>query len=288
MRWLWYTFLALFSLGMLGLIGVVGGAVGVISYYGRDLPDYRALKDYEPPVVTRIYAGDGRLLEEYAQERRVFVPIESIPDVVKYAFISAEDKNYFSHNGIDYLAIMRAMATNVRNFGSGRRPVGASTITQQVAKNLWLSGERTIARKLQEAYLTWRLEAVHTKRRIIEIYLNLASWGPGTRGIRAASKRYFGAEPAELATVEVALLAAILPNPARFGAWIEQGKLATSRLEKVEHTLRNLRFMKKIDAAEYDRAWQLARDQGRIGRLTLVLCDDDGSAGAGVETCAPE
>ena len=208
------------------------------------------------------------------------LPLHAV-DVV----LAAEDAQFWNHHGFDWGGLERAMKFNI---GRGRLARGGSTISQQVAKNLWLSGERTIARKLQEAYLTWRLEAVHTKRRIIEIYLNLASWGPGTRGIRAASKRYFGAEPAELATVEVALLAAILPNPARFGAWIEQGKLATSRLEKVEHTLRNLRFMKKIDAAEYDRAWQLARDQGRIGRLTLVLCDDDGSAGAGVETCAPE
>src|SRR5690348_7259516 len=122
MRWLWYSFLALSSLGMLALVGVAGGGVYMISYYSRDLPDYSVLKDYNPPVVTRVYGGDGRLVAEFSQEKRVFVPIDSIPDLVKDAFISAEDRNFYHHQGVDYSAILRAILTNLKNAGSGHRP----------------------------------------------------------------------------------------------------------------------------------------------------------------------
>ncbi|MCB1556759.1 MAG: transglycosylase domain-containing protein [Alphaproteobacteria bacterium] len=114
MRWLWYSFLALFSVGMLGLAAVAGVAVYAISYYGRDLPDYTALKDYDPPVVTRVYAGNGRLMAEFAAEKRVFVPIEAIPDLIKQGFIAAEDKNFYHHQGVDYLAILRAALQNLK------------------------------------------------------------------------------------------------------------------------------------------------------------------------------
>ena len=189
------------------------------------------------------------------------------------AILAAEDARFFQHDGFDTIGFEAAMRHNLRERRLDR---GGSTISQQVAKNLWLSGERTIARKLEEAYLTWRLESLHPKRRILEIYLNLADWGPGTKGIAAASHLYFGVDPHQLSTAEVALLAAILPNPTRFGGWIRKGYIAASRLEKVEHTLRNLRFMDKIRPEDYRRLWARARDQGRIGRLTLELCDDEG------------
>ncbi len=126
MKLLRHIFLTLLSLGFIGLIAGVGGVVYIISYYGRDLPDYSQLKEYQPPIITRIYAGDGRLMAEFAQERRVFVPIEEIPDLVKNAFIAAEDKKFYEHKGVDFTAILRAVFSNLKNAGSGRRPVGAS------------------------------------------------------------------------------------------------------------------------------------------------------------------
>jgi len=142
MRWLSHLMLALISLGFLGLIAGIGVVAYVVGYYGQDLPEYEQLKDYEPDVMTRIYAADGGLLAEYATEKRVFIPIQKIPDTVKNAFLSAEDQNFYNHNGIDLKAVARAMLINVKNIGKNRRLVGASTITQQVAKNFLLTSFR--------------------------------------------------------------------------------------------------------------------------------------------------
>lgn len=213
MRFLWYTFLALFSLGMLGLIAVVGGAVYAISYYGQDLPEYTQLKDYSPPVVTRIYAGDGRLMAEYAEEKRVFVPVESIPDIVKQAFISAEDKNFYSHAGVDYVAIARAAVSNIKNLNTGRRPEGASTITQQVAKNFLLTNEVSIKRKIREAILAFRMERAMSKERLLELYLNEIYLGQRSYGIAAAALNYFNKSLEELEIHEAAYLAALPKAP---------------------------------------------------------------------------
>ncbi len=213
MKFLYYMFLALFSLAFLGLIAGVGGTVYVISYYSRDLPDYSQLKDYKPPVVTRLYAGDGRLMEEYAQEKRAFVPIEAIPDIVKQAFISAEDKNFYDHQGLDYLAIARAAVTNVRNLGTGQRPVGASTITQQVAKNFLLTNEVSFKRKIREAILAFRMERALSKERLLELYLNEIYLGAGTYGVAAAALHYFDKSLDELDIEEAAFLAALPKAP---------------------------------------------------------------------------
>lgn len=213
MRFLWYTFLTLFSLGMIGLIAGIGGAVYAISYYGRDLPDYTQLKDYEPPVVTRVYAGDGRLLDEFAQEKRVFMPIESVPLLVKQAFIAAEDQNFYSHHGVDYLAIARAAVFNIRNLGTGRRPIGASTITQQVAKNFLLTNEVSFKRKIREAILAYRMERAMPKERLLELYLNEIYLGAGTYGVAAAALHYFNKSLEELDIDEVAYLAALPKAP---------------------------------------------------------------------------
>lgn len=213
MRFLWYTFLTLFSLGMIGLIAGIGGAVYAISYYGRDLPDYTQLKDYEPPVVTRVYAGDGRLLDEFAQEKRVFMPIRSVPLLVKQAFIAAEDQNFYSHHGVDYLAIARAAVFNIRNLGTGRRPIGASTITQQVAKNFLLTNEVSFKRKIREAILAYRMERAMPKERLLELYLNEIYLGAGTYGVAAAALHYFNKSLEELDIDEVAYLAALPKAP---------------------------------------------------------------------------
>ena len=211
MRWLGKLFLALFSLGFLGAIAGIGGAALVISHFGRDLPDYSQLKKYEPPIVTRIYAGDGRLLAEYAQEKRVFVPVESMPDLVKNAFIAAEDQNFYRHPGVDATAIARAAITNILN--KGGRLVGASTITQQVAKNFLLTNERSYERKIKEAILATRMEEAMTKNQILELYLNEIFLGQRSYGVAAAAQTYFDKKLDDLNIAEVAYLAALPKAP---------------------------------------------------------------------------
>jgi penicillin-binding protein 1A len=213
MRFLYYTFLSLVSLGFIGLIAGVCIAIYAISYYGNDLPDYKELKDYKPPIVTRLYAGDGRLLEEYATEKRVFVPIEVIPHIVKNAFISAEDQKFYSHKGVDYKAIVRAALYNMKNMGTGRRLVGASTITQQVAKNFFLTNEVSYRRKIREAILAIRMERALSKGRLLELYLNEIYLGGGAYGVGAAALKYFNKSLEELEIEEAAYLAALPKAP---------------------------------------------------------------------------
>jgi penicillin-binding protein 1A len=153
------------------VFAVFGAGLAGLAYwhFSRDLPDYQQLADYEPPIVTRVHAGDGRLLAEYASERRVFVPFTAIPPRVVDAFLAAEDKNFYSHPGIDLPSIVRAALTNFERVGSNRRPVGASTITQQVAKNFLLTSEVSFDRKIKEALLALRIEQALPKDRILEL-----------------------------------------------------------------------------------------------------------------------
>ena len=164
------------------------GFVGVtIWYFGRDLPDYQQLAHYQPPITTRVHAGDGRLLAEYATQRRVFVPIQAIPKRVIAAFLSAEDKNFYSHHGIDPVSMVRAAITDVSRLRANRRPVGASTITQQVAKNMLLTSEISVERKIKEILLATRIEAALPKDRTLELYLNEIYLGAGAYGVTAAA-----------------------------------------------------------------------------------------------------
>jgi penicillin-binding protein 1A len=211
MRWLWYSFLAVFSLGMLAVIITAGAGIYAISYYSRDLPDYNALKVYQPPEVTRVYAGDGRLMAEFATEKRIFVPVDAIPDVVKNAFISVEDKNFYSHHGVDFFAVGRALLRDLKNRGSGKRPEGASTITQQVAKNFLLTNEVSFKRKIREAILAFRIERAMSKDHILELYLNQIYLGEGAYGVAAAAQTYFNKPLGDLTVQEAAYLA-ILPK----------------------------------------------------------------------------
>ncbi len=213
MRWLGTLFLWLFSLGFLGAIAAVGGGALVLAHFGRDLPDYTQLKTYEPPIVTRIYAGDGRLLAEYAQEKRVFVPVEVIPDMVKNAFIAAEDQNFYSHTGVDLTAVARAVITNIVNRGGGKRLVGASTITQQVAKNFLLTNERSYERKIKEAILATRMEKAMSKNQILELYMNEIYLGQRSYGVAAAAQTYFNKKLDDLSIAEAAYLAALPKAP---------------------------------------------------------------------------
>ncbi|MEM1049150.1 MAG: penicillin-binding protein 1A [Pseudomonadota bacterium] len=203
---------------LFGIGTVFGLAVALVlfvylSKLTGDLPDTSTLKRYVPPVMTRVHAADGRLLAEYARERRLFLPIQAIPDLVKNAFLSAEDKSFYSHFGIDFQGIGRAVVVNVRNRGSGRRLVGASTITQQVAKNFLLTNEVSIDRKIKEAILSLRIEQTLTKDQILELYLNEIYLGLGAYGVAAASLLYFDKSVHELTLAEAAYLAALPKAP---------------------------------------------------------------------------
>ena len=183
----WFFGFAMF----LGIAGV-GVATAYLNSISAALPDYTVLKDYQPPVTTRVHAADGTLLSEYARERRIFQPIETIPPLVVEAFLSAEDKDFYNHPGIDFAGVIRAVRDNVlQRIEGGSGPlVGASTITQQVAKNFLLSSEQTWDRKIVEAILALRIEATFSKDKILELYLNeiyLGSVGGQTYGVAAAA-----------------------------------------------------------------------------------------------------
>ncbi|HKW55464.1 MAG TPA: penicillin-binding protein 1A [Stellaceae bacterium] len=199
---------------MAGLI-LVGACVGALAiwYFGRDLPDYQQLTDYQPPIVSRVYAGDGRLLAEYATEKRVFVPVKEMPPLLIHAFLAAEDKNFYTHSGIDPLAMLRAGVTDVMRIATRRRPVGASTITQQVAKNFLVGSELSYQRKIKEALVALRMEKVLGKDRILELYLNEIYLGGGTYGVAAAALNYFNKSLDELSIDQVAFLAALPKGP---------------------------------------------------------------------------
>ncbi len=149
----------LFTAGTVVFLAGVAGVAGGIWYFSRDLPDYSQLQDYEPPVMTRVHASDGALLGEYSKERRLYLPIQAMPKLVTNAFLAAEDKNFYEHGGIDFTGMARAAVVYAQNFGSNRRPQGASTITQQVAKNFLLTNEVSFTRKIKEALLAMRIES---------------------------------------------------------------------------------------------------------------------------------
>lgn len=205
-----------FGIGTL-LVLVAAAGVGIyINEASKDLPDYEVLANYEPPVTTRLHAADGALMAEFARERRLYLPIQAVPDRVKAAFLSAEDKNFYSHPGVDGLSLVRAVWTNVQNLGSGRRPVGASTITQQVAKNFLLDSSVTYDRKVREMVLSFRIENAYSKDRILELYLNEIFFGLGSYGIAGAALTYFDKSVNELTLAEAAYLAALPRGPSNY------------------------------------------------------------------------
>src|SRR5215207_1931028 len=216
MRFVLRFFGFLFSVGAIFfLIGAVGLAYG-FWFYSKDLPDHAQLANYEPPVMTRIHAADGSLIAEYARERRLYVPIQAVPKLVIGAFLSAEDKNFYKHAGIDPEGIVRAVVANVRS--GGKREQGASTITQQVAKNFLVGNERSYERKIREALIALRMESTFSKDKILELYLNeifLGTLTPGRNlhGIAAAALDYFGKSVHELTLGEAAYLAALPKGP---------------------------------------------------------------------------
>src|SRR5690242_7024782 len=204
----------LFAAGTVVFLVGVAAAAGLIWHFSKDLPDYSQLQDYEPPVMTRIHASDGALLGEYSKERRLYLPIQAVPKMVINAFLAAEDKNFYEHGGLDFAGLARAGVLYAQNFGSNRRPQGASTITQQVAKNFLLTNEVSFTRKIKEALLAMRIERTYSKDRILELYLNEIYLGLGAYGIAAASLTYFDKSVNELTIAEASYLAALPKMPA--------------------------------------------------------------------------
>jgi penicillin-binding protein 1A len=277
-------------LGILFLLAIVGAGGGLYVFYhfGRGLPDYHQLADYQPPVMTRVHAGDGRLLAEYAVERRVFVPIEATPQRVIRAFLSAEDKKFFKHPGIDPVGIVRATLTNLANLGKDRRLVGASTITQQVAKNFLLSNELSWERKIKEAILAFRIERAFSKKRILELYLNEIYLGVGSYGVAAAALNYFNKSLDELSVAEAAFLAGLPKAPSRYeprrhpgaargrrdyviGRMLEDGAITPEEAEAARGTPLVLRRWEETELVEaaYFAEEVRRRLAGRYGEDTL-------------------
>ena len=159
----------------------------VLWYFSTELPDYKILSKYEPPISSRVHSGDGQLIAEFAIQKRLFIPYSSVPKKVINSFLSAEDKNFFKHPGVDARGITRAIIKNVKNFLQTKRLEGASTITQQVAKNFLLTNEVSLQRKIKEAILAFRIERAYSKERIMELYLNQIYLGQGTYGVAAAT-----------------------------------------------------------------------------------------------------
>ena len=215
------------------LVGMVAVA-GLLWHFSQGLPDYSQLQDYEPPVMTRVHAADGSLLAEYAKERRLYLPIQAIPNLVKHAFIAAEDKNFYEHPGIDISGIARAALSYVENYGKGRHPQGASTITQQVAKNFLLSSEVTFDRKIKEMLLALKIERAYPKDKILELYLNEIYLGYGAYGIAASSLLYFNKSVHELTIAEAAFLAGLPKGPNNYNPFRRHDEAVARRNYVIE------------------------------------------------------
>ncbi|MCI5110873.1 MAG: PBP1A family penicillin-binding protein [Marivita sp.] len=213
-RFILSFFGAIFTLITMGLMMVALGVGGVFWMYGRDLPSHESLAQYTPPTISRIYSGEGRIIDEFAQERRLFTPANQIPDLVKQAFISAEDKNFYTHQGYDVRGIAAAAFDAVAS--GGRDVRGASTITQQVMKNFLLSGDRRVERKIKEIILASRIEETLSKDKILELYMNEIFLGQNSYGVTAAAQTYFNKSLVELAPHEAATLASMPKAPSEF------------------------------------------------------------------------
>ncbi|HXQ83997.1 MAG TPA: penicillin-binding protein 1A [Xanthobacteraceae bacterium] len=219
----------LFAVGTIFFIVGIAATAGLLWHFSKDLPDYSQLQDYEPPVMTRVHAADGSLLAEYAKERRLYLPIQAVPKLVINAFVAAEDKNFYQHPGIDIYGIMRAGMLYVENYGSSRRPQGASTITQQVAKNFLLTNEVSFERKIKEALLALRIERTYSKQKILELYLNEIYLGFGAYGVAAASLLYFDKSVHELTIAEAAYLAALPKGPNNYNPFRRHDEAVSRR-----------------------------------------------------------
>ena len=243
----------LFAAGTILFVVGVAAAAGLLWHFSKDLPDYSQLQDYEPPVMTRVHAGDGSLVGEYARERRLYIPIQAVPKLVINAFLAAEDKNFYEHGGLDFGGIARAAVVYLQNYGSSRRPQGASTITQQVAKNFLLSNELSMSRKVKEALLALKIERTYSKDKILELYLNEIYLGLGAYGIAAASLVYFDKAVNELSVPEAAYLASLPKAPNNYHPF-RQRERAIERRNWVIDRMAESGFVKSADAEKAKRS----------------------------------
>ena len=235
--------ISLLSISLFSIISIFA----VLWVFSNNLPDYKFLKNYKAPVSSKVYSGEGELVNDFSTEKRIFVPYQAIPKKVINAFLSAEDKNFFYHPGVDAKGVLRAVINNISNIMSSKRLEGASTITQQVAKNFLLTNEVSFNRKLKEAILAFRIERALSKKRILELYLNQIYLGEGTYGVASASLEYFDKSISELNYVEAALLAALPKAPSRYNPY-KNIELAKFRRDLV---LKNLFENEYIDKKEY-------------------------------------
>src|ERR1700691_744956 len=240
----------LFAAGTVVFIVAVAGISALLWHYSKDLPDYSQLQDYEPPVMTRVHAADGSLLAVYANQRRLYLPIQAIPKLVTNAFIAAEDKNFYQHPGIDIYGIGRAGLLYIQHYGSSRRPQGDSTITQQVAKNFLLTNEVSFERKIKEALLALRIERTYSKEKILELYLNEIYLGFGAYGVAAASLLYFDKSVHELSIAEAAYLAALPKGPNNYNPFRKRDEAIARRNYVIDRMAED----GYITAAEADQA----------------------------------
>src|ERR1700729_3475377 len=216
----------IFATGTVVFVAAAAIFAGVVWKYEQDLPDYTVLKNYEPPVMTRVHAADGSLLAEYSRERRLYLPADEIPDLVKHAFISAEDKNFYNHWGVDPEGIVRAGMVYVQG---SRHIQGASTITQQVAKNFLLNSDLTFDRKIREILLSLRIESAFSKEKILELYLNEIYLGLSNYGVASAALNYFNKSVHELSIAEVAYLAALPKEPSSLNPFRDHDRAVERR-----------------------------------------------------------
>lgn len=230
----------------LGLMMVALSVGAVLHIYGQDLPSHESLANYTPPTISRIYSGEGRVIDEFARERRLFTPAEDIPVMVKQAFISAEDKNFYQHGGYDARGIAAAVVEAVQTRGETVR--GASTITQQVMKNFLLSGDRRIERKIKEIILATRIEETLSKEKILELYLNEIFLGQNSYGVTAAAQTYFNKSLRELAPHEAAFLASMPKAPSDYHPVRNRDRL----LQRRNFVLREMHENGYLDAATYE------------------------------------
>jgi len=238
-------FILILSLGLLSVFFVLA----VLWAFSNNLPDYKFLKSYKPPVSSKVYSGNGELVNDFSTEKRIFVPYNSISKKIINSFLSAEDKNFYSHPGVDAKGVLRATINNISNIASSKRLEGASTITQQVAKNFLLTNEVSLNRKIKEAILAFRIERALSKERILELYLNQIYLGGGAYGVASASLEYFDKSISELNYGEAALLAALPKAPSRYNPY-NNIVLAKFRRDLV---LKNLYENKYINKIQYEK-----------------------------------
>jgi penicillin-binding protein 1A len=235
--------------GLLSSLIFLAVIISILWTYSNKLPDYKYLESYKPPVSSKLYSGNGILVSDFSSEKRIFVPYEAISQTVINSFLSAEDKNFFDHPGVDAKGVIRAVKNNIFNIVNSKRLEGASTITQQVAKNFLLNNEVSIDRKIKEAILAFRIERVLSKKRILELYLNQIYLGEGSYGIASASLRYFNKPISDLNYGEAALLAALPKAPSKYNPYKNQ-KLAKFRRNLVLNNLLENGFINRTQHNE--------------------------------------